>query len=87
MDGASAYIDLAMTWGATYGIGVLLDLQAAPGSQNGCALMLCVTVAKLHWVLLRASASGRIKLSASCRAAQSGHTVWSAPPVTAVGEQ
>ena len=39
LEGASAYIDLAMTWGATYGIGVLLDLQAAPGSQNGCALM------------------------------------------------
>ena len=37
MEGASVYIDLAMTWGAKHGVGVLLDLQAAPGSQNGCA--------------------------------------------------
>jgi len=39
MEGASVYIDLAMTWGAKHGVGVLLDLQAAPGSQNGCAVM------------------------------------------------
>ena len=35
MEGASAYIDLAMTWGAKHGVGILLDVQAAPGSQNG----------------------------------------------------
>ena len=39
VEGASAYIDLAMTWGAKYGIGVLLDLQSAPGSQNGCVML------------------------------------------------
>ena len=38
MEGASVYVDLAMTWGAKHGVGVLLDLQAAPGSQNGCAV-------------------------------------------------
>ena len=27
------YLDKAMAWGAKYGIGVLLDLHAAPGSQ------------------------------------------------------
>ena len=38
MEGAAVYVDLAMTWGVTHGVGVLLDLQAAPGSQNGCAV-------------------------------------------------
>ena len=27
------YLDKAFAWGAKYGIGVLLDLHAAPGSQ------------------------------------------------------
>ena len=33
MEGGYKYLDLAMTWGARHGIGVLLDLHAAPGSQ------------------------------------------------------
>ncbi|PRP87384.1 putative LRR receptor-like serine/threonine-protein kinase [Planoprotostelium fungivorum] len=32
--GALKYIDLAFQWGAQYGISILLDLHAAPGSQN-----------------------------------------------------
>ena len=35
VEGGLAYVDLAMQWGAKYGIGVLIDLHAAPGSQNG----------------------------------------------------
>ncbi|PRP89173.1 putative glucan 1,3-beta-glucosidase [Planoprotostelium fungivorum] len=33
--GALKYIDKAFEWGAKYGVGILLDLHAAPGSQNG----------------------------------------------------
>ena len=37
MEGAYQYTDLALQWGAQYGIGVWLDFHAANGSQNGCA--------------------------------------------------
>ena len=30
------YVDAAMRWGVTHGIGVMIDIHAAPGSQNGC---------------------------------------------------
>ncbi|PRP77185.1 putative glucan 1,3-beta-glucosidase [Planoprotostelium fungivorum] len=33
--GGLAYIDKAFSWGAKYGIGILLCLHAAPGSQGG----------------------------------------------------
>ena len=33
VEGGYKYLDLAMTWGSRYGIGVLIDLHAAPGSQ------------------------------------------------------
>jgi len=32
--GGLAYIDKAFEWGAKHGIGILLDMHAAPGSQN-----------------------------------------------------
>ena len=35
VEGGLAYVDKAMEWGAKHGIGVLLDMHAAPGSQNG----------------------------------------------------
>ena len=35
VEGGLAYIDKAMEWGAAHGIGVLIDMHAAPGSQNG----------------------------------------------------
>ena len=35
VEGGSASLDNAMSWGALYGIGVLLDLHAPNGSQNG----------------------------------------------------
>jgi len=34
--GASTYLDAVFKWGAQYGIGVLVDMHAAPSSQNGC---------------------------------------------------
>jgi len=33
--GGLAYIDLAFKWGQKYGIGILLSMHAAPGSQGG----------------------------------------------------
>ncbi|CAG2180249.1 unnamed protein product, partial [Oppiella nova] len=33
--GGLAYIDKAFEWGQKYGIGILLGMHAAPGSQNG----------------------------------------------------
>ncbi len=36
--GASTYLDTVFEWGAQYGIGVLVDMHAAPSSQNGCVL-------------------------------------------------
>lgn len=33
--GALKYVDKAFEWGAKYGVGIILDLHAAPGSQNG----------------------------------------------------
>ncbi|PRP79711.1 LRR receptor-like serine/threonine-protein kinase GSO1-like [Planoprotostelium fungivorum] len=33
--GSLKYIDRAFDWGNQYGIGIILDMQAAPGSQNG----------------------------------------------------
>ncbi|CAK9250213.1 unnamed protein product, partial [Sphagnum jensenii] len=33
--GGLAYIDKAFEWGLKYGIAILLDMHAAPGSQNG----------------------------------------------------
>jgi len=33
--GGLAYIDLAFQWGQKYGIGILLSMHAAPGSQGG----------------------------------------------------
>ena len=35
IEGGLKYIDKAMEWGATHGIGILIDMHAAPGSQNG----------------------------------------------------
>ena len=35
VEGGAACLDNAMAWGEQYGIGVLLDLHAANGSQNG----------------------------------------------------
>ena len=35
VEGGLQYVDKAMQWGAAHGIGVLLDMHAAPGSQNG----------------------------------------------------
>jgi len=35
VEGGAAYLDAAMAWGQRYGIGVLLELHAANGSQNG----------------------------------------------------
>ena len=35
MIGGLAYIDKAFEWGLKYGIAILLDMHAAPGSQNG----------------------------------------------------
>ncbi len=35
MEGGAACLDDAMTWGEQYGIGILLELHAANGSQNG----------------------------------------------------
>ena len=37
VEGGYQYTDLALQWGAQYGIGVWLDFHAANGSQNGCA--------------------------------------------------
>jgi len=34
--GYGRYIDAAMRWGAAHAIGVMIDIHAAPGSQNGC---------------------------------------------------
>ena len=36
VEGGYQYTDLALQWGAQYGIGVWLDFHAANGSQNGC---------------------------------------------------
>ncbi len=33
--GGLSYIDKAFEWGLKYGIAILLDMHAAPGSQNG----------------------------------------------------
>ena len=35
VEGGAAYLDAAMAWGEQYGIGILLELHAANGSQNG----------------------------------------------------
>lgn len=35
--GSLKYIDLAFTWGQRHGIGILLGLHGAPGSQSGAA--------------------------------------------------
>ena len=35
VEGGLRYVDKAMEWGAAHGIGVLIDMHAAPGSQNG----------------------------------------------------
>ncbi len=35
VEGGLKYVDKAMEWGAAHGIGVLVDMHAAPGSQNG----------------------------------------------------
>ena len=35
VEGGLQYVDKAMEWGAAHGIGVLIDMHAAPGSQNG----------------------------------------------------
>jgi len=35
LSGALAYIDKAFEWGGKYGVGIILDIHAAPGSQNG----------------------------------------------------
>ncbi len=35
VEGGLKYLDKAMEWGAAHGIGVLIDMHAAPGSQNG----------------------------------------------------
>jgi aryl-phospho-beta-D-glucosidase BglC (GH1 family) len=35
VEAAYAYVDQAMAWGVTYGLGVWLDLHAVAGSQNG----------------------------------------------------
>ena len=34
--GASTYLNTVFKWAAQYGIGVLVDMHAAPSSQNGC---------------------------------------------------
>jgi len=33
--GALQYVDKAFQWGAAHGVGIILDIHAAPGSQNG----------------------------------------------------
>ena len=33
--GGLAYLDKAFEWGKNHGIGIIVDLHAAPGSQNG----------------------------------------------------
>ncbi len=43
VEGGYQYTDLALQWGAQYGIGVWLDFHAANGSQNGCAQGACPT--------------------------------------------
>ena len=35
VEGAYKYVDQALQWGQQFGIGVLIDLHAANGSQNG----------------------------------------------------
>ena len=35
MEGGYTYVDQALAWGQQYGIGVLIELHAAYGSQNG----------------------------------------------------
>jgi len=35
VEGGFQYTDLALQWGAQYGVGVWLDFHAANGSQNG----------------------------------------------------
>jgi len=35
LTGALAYVDKAFEWGEKYGVGILIDMHAAPGSQNG----------------------------------------------------
>ncbi|PRP85434.1 putative glucan 1,3-beta-glucosidase [Planoprotostelium fungivorum] len=35
LTGALKYVDLAFQWGAKHGVGIIIDLHAAPGSQNG----------------------------------------------------
>jgi len=35
VEGAYKYVDKALQWGVQYGIGVLIELHAARGSQNG----------------------------------------------------
>ena len=35
VEGGLAYVDLAFKWGLKYGIGIIMELHAANGSQNG----------------------------------------------------
>ena len=35
VEGGLQYVDKAIEWGAAHGIGILIDMHAAPGSQNG----------------------------------------------------
>ena len=35
LEGGYNFVEQALKWGEQYGIGVLIDFHAAPGSQNG----------------------------------------------------
>ncbi len=35
VEGGFKFVEQALEWGEEYGIGVLIDFHAAPGSQNG----------------------------------------------------
>jgi len=47
--GALQYVDKAFEWGAKYGVGILLDIHSAPGSQNGDDHSAPPEAGKIYW--------------------------------------
>jgi aryl-phospho-beta-D-glucosidase BglC (GH1 family) len=46
---AYTYVDTALKWGQQYGIGVLIELHAANGSQNGQDNSAPMTANRVGW--------------------------------------
>ena len=38
------FVEQALRWGEQYGIGILIDFHAAPGSQNGANAHACAAL-------------------------------------------